>query len=477
MSQYYSAGLESIFCEIAEQNHRRILDLGVITSGSFQLFSPHCKKFHYEDAHDYFSSGELKLNALIASVSEVLPQNEKEGALKVVLCWDILNFLPEKSVIKFFDFLTPYFCEDTLVHAIFYVGQDVPIHPGRFLLARQGGFKQAVRTPNRTGETRDSGQSGTFDIRFATPKSAARKIPALKTASLLKQLPEFYIHNTLLAGESDIVGLTEKVFRFRPDRMALPRREKAIEFRRRKRSLKADLSRQAFSPATQWIFAYLQGISSSTRLLDLGCNPENSVLWRRHCADVRHVNLYASMRWRHRQAKKPHASNGTKNPFMSSNSNAFPPPSDGDDPIRQIINPEALKFGKGVTFDVIVFWDILNHFSHQQIRAIGHHLSQYCHQETKIVVMLYSGENVPQKPLKLLLSDGGNLHYDEEKRAPRQQEALPMAGLTRLVPQFSMQESFFLKPKMLQGVSEIILKFKGDGNPSRVLEKPEYSAV
>lgn len=420
-----SPGITAIFNEIKFSNSNRVLDLGSLVGSNFDFFSRLSCHLHYENLDDFIDeyrglSGENQALRL----ESFLLKPEKNEKYDVILMWDLLNYLPLPAIKKLFEYLRRVCKNNTLVHLVKYLGRNIPVRPARFKIQSQ------------------------YYLEIESSQTAPRQIQTLATAQLLKEAPNYYMQNNLMHEQGMAAGIAEQVMRFNTDKDLRKQFISRTEFENNVIQTGAISSTHTNTEPTKTATYKKTGIIYSSpavervmaqtadqqTLLDCGVKSSHNMdFWRKKYGRVYSEDLPSSLYW------LDHANRLTGS-------------------IPKALSAEALQFDSRLKFDVIIIWDILNFCNARQITAIGERLASHCHQETQIVFIAYSGDNIPEHPQKYELADSGYSCEENAHRVPRSNPAATTASLMKLIPHWAIEKTFFHTPGMKPGTAELIFK-------------------
>ncbi len=422
MIRHRSPGITSIYNEVKASTRNRVLDLGPMTQGTFQFFSRLSCKIHFENLDEFIADNhDQPLDQALVRLREFLSPHNDEEKFDIILAWDFFNYLELPLIQALLNTLNNVCKKDTLLHWVKYVGQDIPQMPRRFQIIDR------------------------HYVQFAEDTLQPRRVGHHQTASLLKALPEYYMHNTLLHVEGMQPGIAEHVLRYMPEKLTRKMHVAQAEVHHGRQ--KNTAVEQHVSPAIQSLIRFLKA-RPFARVLDLGAKvTENMDVWRNCCEEVYSEDLFSSIRWRK---------------------------SNGDDSDNRL-SPEALAFDEGMTFDAIIIWDIFNFCDRELLRDIGVRLSRYCKQHTKLIVMAYMGNSIPETSREFHLNKNGTVNLSESKTGKRAQEPITSTAIGKLIPGFMIKHTHVFQPGMRPGICEFVFEYYEQDNVER--KRPPMSEL
>ncbi|MFI2813217.1 hypothetical protein [Microbulbifer sp. JSM ZJ756] len=128
--QHHSFGLAALIEEIVQPGCR-ILDLGPLSSGTTDAFLQLNCPCYIEDLIEFFTEHGNGLEHREALADHLVPKPERVK-LDVVLCWDLLNFLPPELLRYLLELLEPNLKPGTIFHTMMYTGKTLPEKPASF---------------------------------------------------------------------------------------------------------------------------------------------------------------------------------------------------------------------------------------------------------------------------------------------------------------------------------------------------------
>ena len=393
---------------------------------NFNFLSSLSCKIHFENLDVFIEENStLSEDNLALRLETYFLEQKKTDKFDVILAWDLLNYLPLKAIHKLFSLINE-FCEpNTLLHSIKYLNGKIPTYPARFKILDQ------------------------YLLEISVKKISPRRIANHPTAALLKNIPQYYLHNNMMNEKGMASGIAEHVMRFSADKSVRKQYIASAELHslqahrekkntttpatNRRRLAKPNTGEAKFnSPAIESILASLE---SKNAVLDLGFkSSQNMEFWREHFNKVYTEDLPSSLHWRN---------------FAN-------------EAIQEIsalpISDEALNFSEGTRFDLIVLWDAFNFCSKEQIRAIGKRLLCYSRTDTRVLILSYTGNDIPIHPQRFSLTDQGYFCQEAPKKAPRPLGSVTTAGVMKLVPGWVIEKTHVFSPGMKRGLGELVFR-------------------
>lgn len=415
--RHRAPGLTAVYNEIKSSSKNRILDLGPMVAANFNFFSKLSCKVHFENFNDFIQEPDHnRASGFAAELDNYLLNHAPNEKFEVILTWDILNYLSLDEIGALFLKLNNWCHPNTLMHAIRYLGKNIPPQPARFQIIDQ------------------------YHVELTVTNLAPRKIPNHQTAQLLKKLPDYYLHNNLMNENGMLRGISEQVMRFQPD---VSQRKQFIASTEITTSapLKSALKNSKdkivedntfYSPSLEWL---LKQVTPESKILDLGSKSSHNMdFWRSRFNEVYTEDLASSLRWRNytQRADKVAQPSG--------------------------ISDQALRFKNNLVFDAVVFWDSLNFCDIHQLRAIGERLEAHCHNGTKLIVLSYLGNKIPEYPLKFTITAANRYRVQEVRKVDRETPALTTSAIMKLIPGWRICGTHLFSTGMRQGLVELIFE-------------------
>lgn len=245
-----SPAFTAIYNEIKTSDRNRVLDLGPMSGGCFQLLSKLSCKIQVEDLsgaiRDHIF---MKTDAQELDVSKYMAQYEPTDKFDVILAWDIINFLSLDAIKSLFDKLKPHCKPNTLVHMLRYVESKIPSTPRKFLVKDK------------------------YLLEMSDTELIDKTLPNYSTVQLLSSMDGYFMQETLMGQMGMIPGITEHVLRFSPsgETKHMISKSESKPKATRKKELNNSESCIYSSPAIAEVMSLLQSDDNVT-VLDLGAS-------------------------------------------------------------------------------------------------------------------------------------------------------------------------------------------------------------
>ena len=465
--RHRSPGLTAIYNEVKSPTKHRVLDLGPLVAANLNFFSGLKCQIYFENLDGFIDEHKiLSSDNLIFQLEKFLTEHDSSQKFDIILIWDLLNYLPLQVVTSLFNLLGSYCKPNTLLHSIKYTTGKIPANPAKFKITDQ------------------------FDIDIDASRWDERRIEPHKTAALLQQIPHYYLHNNLMNETGMVAGVTELIMRYEPEKSAsiqyVP--TGGIPVKQSISAAPGNIPARPYTPAqgeqlfeSPAIQSLLSSAQEKRTILDLGMKSNHNLgFWRSHIPQVFCEDLSSSLCLRNRLTKKAGASPATSSghaetgkPAESIAGSINREPRSGstvslslgnnavihNDIETAMLSDEALRFDSGLSFDVIMLWDILNYCSNEQIAAIGEKLKPHCDNNTTILTFLYSGTTIPSEPQQYHLADKGYYCINDVKKDPRQYIPLTTTSIIKLIPGWINTKTHFYAKNMRPGLVELEFKY------------------
>jgi len=130
-----SPGIAAIYNEVKHKEKIHILDLGSLSASCFEFFSSISCKIYFESLNDFvIENASLPEADLVRRIENYLLSHDSNEYFDVVLCWDLLSYMPLEAVSVLLTRIRSYCKPHTLIHSIRYLGRNIPQSPARFIL-------------------------------------------------------------------------------------------------------------------------------------------------------------------------------------------------------------------------------------------------------------------------------------------------------------------------------------------------------
>ena len=413
MIRHRSPGITSVYNEIKASRRNRILDLGPLTQGTFQFFAQQSCKIHFENLDEFIADNQqLPIDKKLEALELFISQHDVSEKFDVILAWDLLNHLELDLVKKLFELLNPWCKSDTLLHCMRYLGHDIPDKPRKFHVLDK------------------------HFLQFKDEAVSHRRIPYHQTSALLKHLPGYYMHSSMIQVEGMFHGIAEHVLRYMPDKRKRKMYSALAEITQPTVKSCMTPSLAHHSPAIAQTLSHLQKKSGSV-VLDLGPKINGNMdVWRSCCKEVFNEDLSASLRW-HK------ASDDSQEPNLSA---------------------EALSFSEETKFDAVVLWDIPNYCNKALLQQVIGRLEKHFNTGCKVIVLAYVGSEIPAEPRAFFLEKNGMLQLSDNTKTKRKHATITSSSMMKFFPELEVQQTFVYQQGMQHGICEFIFNSKTDCN-------------
>ncbi len=420
MLRHRSPALTAIYNEIKNSDRNRVLDLGAMNAGCFDLFSNLSCKIQVEDIttrlREHITSKNSPEN-FDCGLDKSLGNYDNIEKFDVILAWDLFNYLDLKQIEQLFDELQEFCKPNTLLYMLRYVEKTIPVLP------------REIRVKDQ------------YILEFLDQDLTERQVPHYGTLQLLKSLPGYYMQDTLLGQTGMLPGVTEHVLRFSPSfesRHLISKSESSRKIHA-DHHLENKNSREHNSPSIAEVMSLLQSDDNCV-VLDLGSainRPEDRIVEK--SGEYFRLDLFSVIE----RAKEKHT---------------------------ETLNLSVLNKLMAKRFDVILAWDLFNYCTPNQIRQIDMALRQLCHEDTFMLTYMYTNKNKPVRPSRFELGQGNNILVNSNSALVEMPDAVTGVAMLRLLNSFVMDKTYAYRIGMDREIIEYIFAYN---QQIPVLESPE----
>ncbi|MFL0799332.1 MAG: hypothetical protein K6L80_02695 [Agarilytica sp.] len=404
MLLHRSPALTAIYNEIKNSDRNRVLELGPMNAGCFQLFSELSCKIQVQDLgtslRDHLSSGNEIIDFDVLDCLDNYNENEK---FDVILAWDLFNYLDLVQIHALFEHLQPYCKANTLLYMLRYVEKNIPDKP-------------------RVFSVKDK-----YLLELSEEPVSLRQTPNYSTMALLKSLPGYYMQDTLLGQMGMLPGITEHVMRFSASSESKHLISKSESGRNMQHvdQLVTVEEKLHISPSIAEVMSLLQS-DDNIVVLDLGSalnRPEDEIV-EKSGAYFR-IDLFSII-------ERSQSQNSER------------------------LNLSVLDHHMSRKFDVILMWDLFNYCTPAQIKQIDIALAAISHENTFLLSYMYTGRNNPERPSKFEVSDGNKVNIGWVPHLRAANDAITGVALLRLLETFTMDKTYAYREGMDRDIIEYI---------------------
>ncbi len=407
---FESPGVGAVLSVLDETRKFNILDLGKMSNRTFAFFSRFDCKLFVEDIAPSLD----KINRG-ADIDEYLLSYGDQTQFDAILTWDIFNYLDLPQLGRLFARIKNNCKPDTLMHMISYTGKSIAETPLQF----------GLHEGNLLG--------------ISHADAAPREFPQHSAFDLLSHLPQFVAQDTWMARERMIPGAMEYTFRFNPDRRPREVETKGAAAKHINRAFTDTHKTVHKSPGLKQIIGLLDSMETSPRVLDLGHRINDNVdTFKRNYGSVFVENLVTSMGGLGQQAI------GVSE--------------------RVNLAPHTIDYDKNRPFDVILVWDIFNYMQPNQVEHLTDQLRHYCKKGTKLFVLSYTNNTMPESPRRFTVGDDFCLSYND---TPDNRKAIPCTTTLDLLKRmngFKIEKTYLMQEGMQSGITELTIVYDGPGH-------------
>ena len=108
-------------------------------------------------------------------------------------------------------------------------------------------------------------------------------------------------------------------------------------------------------------------------------------------------------------------------------------------------------------FDLILFWDLFDYLSRDQLTAVLDYLRPHCRRGTTLFLITSAMRQMPAQPAHFKIVDQGHIAYDNPATASRESPGYKQGDLQRLLPDFRLHRGF----RMSSGMEEYLFVHEG----------------
>jgi hypothetical protein len=109
-------------------------------------------------------------------------------------------------------------------------------------------------------------------------------------------------------------------------------------------------------------------------------------------------------------------------------------------------------------YDVILVWDLFNYMTDQEIEGFFSFLSSHLKRQCLVYLMQYPDDKVPKIPRQFVIKNASTVEITHHPVRKRDFPFIPEKRLLELIPNSSVQCSFFGHEGMVEGIKEYIFK-------------------
>jgi len=404
---FESPGIGAVLSVLDETSKPSILDLGQMNNKNFAFFSRFDCKLFVEDIAPSLD----KINGG-ADIDECLLNYGEQTKFDAIFAWDIFNYLDLSQLGRLIERIKKNCKPDTLLHVISYTGKSIAESPLHFGLH----------------------EGNSLDISHA--KLAPRKFPQYSAFELLSHLPQFIAQDTWMARERMIPGVVEYTFRFNPGRHPHEVETRGAAAKHISREFTDTHKTFHKSPGLEQIIGLLDSMDTPPRVLDLGQRINANVdTFKRNNGSVFVENLATSMGGLGQQAI------GVSE--------------------RVNLAPHTIDYDKDQPFDVILVWDIFNYMQPNQVEHLADQLRHYCKKGTKLFVLSYTYNSMPESPRRFTVGDDFYLSYND---TPDNRKSIPCTTTLDLLKRmhgFKIEKTYLMQEGMQSGITELSIVYDG----------------
>lgn len=409
---HQSPAFTAVYNEIKNSDRNRVLDLGPMSQGCFQLFSGLSCKIQVEniagELSGFISSGR---DISEFDITSALGRYRKEEKFDVILTWDLFNYLTLDQISLLFEHLQPYCKSDTILHCLRYVEKKIPPRP-------------------RTIAVKDQ-----YLLEVSNESLEERSVPIYSTLQLLSAMHGYFMQDTLVGQMGMLPGITEHVMRYEPSQAARHRIGKSENFSKSEVKEAQGKTRNHHSPAIAEVMSLMHSADDLV-VLDLGSaanRPSDNIV--ESSASYYRVDLYSLIE-----------RSRSKN--------------------EELLNLSVFQYELARKFDVILAWDLLCYCSTNQLIQIDAMLATLSHENTFLLTHMYTGKNRPAKPSRFEVQDGNNVLITPNAPSVQVNDGITGVTLMRLMQGFNMDNTYAYREGMDREIIEYIFASRAEAGSS-----------
>ncbi len=428
MLLHRSPALTAIYNEIKNSERNRVLDLGSMNAGCFQLFSELSCKIQVQDlassmrdGYDQFQQGNTDSAYSDLDLVSMLDRYDENEKFDVILAWDLFNYLSLEQINQLFEYLRPFCKSNTLLYMLRYVEKTIPCKPREFFVKDK------------------------YLLQVSEEAFVERPTANYSTVKLLKSLSGYYMQDTLLGQSGMLPGVTEHVLRFASSsesRHLISKSESSRQVSQFKTDVQGE-TKLHLSPSIAEVMSLLQ-IDDSLSVLDLGSpshRPEDEIVEKAGAYfRIDLMSLLDRSRTKHVEE----------------------------------LNLSVFDYHMSRKFDVILVWDLFNFCTPSQIAQLDKMLGSLSHENTFLLSFMYTGRKTPDRPSRFAVSNGNQVNITFTGVPVEPPESLTGVALLRLLDAFLMDKTYAYRDGMNRDIIEYIF---GYNEPVALKQVPAPKAI
>ncbi len=408
-----SPGITAIFNELTGTPNKRVIDLGPMRASTFNFFSSLKTNIHFENLNEFLEEhGSLSTDNLVFQLKQFLLSQHGREKFNAILAWDFFNYLPPEGLKTILEILQPFCTENAILHLLSYTSKNIPREPRTFSIKDQ------------------------YFIEFNNTDTQARRLPAVDTAKLLKNTPNFVMQQSFMNKEGMQSGITEYMLRF----------SKNTSFNVKRAVSKVELSETLSSgnhlplhtsPALAYAFDFSERFPEKCEaptLLDLGpTNHHNESVLAKRYNEVYTENILSLLQNRQQQKQ---SNDGTE------------------------FGLGLFNFDLALRFDQVFLWDIVNFLDARQLNELLVRLRPFIHQQSLLFAILYSTSSAPEHSQLYKLQLENKLAISPTNLRVKSFNPHSAIEFTKCLPGLSVEKTWLFQEGMKPGLSEYVFSFQ-----------------
>ena len=408
MLVHHSLALATVINEMVAESST-ILDLGSMSTGTTGAFLKLRCKCYVEDLNEYIDELQLSGGDPIEHLEQHLIKKPENLKFDVVLCWDVLNYLSPKVLEFLMKQLTPYFKEGTILHTMRYVGNTMPVKPGKFRVEKGLNFElvQDSDTPR-------------------VPSSV------LSTASLLKHMGTFTMRKTLINQAGMQSDITEHLLEYGHKALA-KNLKRSTQSRGQLFESQGAAYEDISMPGLSFALQKMQKMSNNS-ILEAGKKSGRQMSILNQLTENFFIeDVYSLMSW-HRK-------------IAVNSSTSF--------------SDNTLLFPAETSFNFVLLWDLLNFLNTAQAEKMLLLLERNLIPGSLIHCVIFKTEGTPEHPAQFFINQDLSISIKGDVKGENPRSISNTAQLMSLMSRFRMTSSHFGNLGRNDNFLEFLFEFRG----------------
>ena len=140
---YSSQALPLMLSDLKRHRKPLVLDFGPAIGANISYFSECSCKLYIEDLHSSFQDG---FESSFSLLREKLHLYKGNLSFHLILCWDLLNYVPSQHFDELCHALLPLMTPKTMLYSLFFSSRTMPRLPARYTLESDNRIRIARTT-------------------------------------------------------------------------------------------------------------------------------------------------------------------------------------------------------------------------------------------------------------------------------------------------------------------------------------------